>query len=221
MWTRVLLLASVVFLTTSCGGGDKHLPSSNPPEYDPKKVYSSPASPAPSLHAAMQPPKPESPRAAMPTPCERPPIKPSDLEKPPIVCGGGSGGAGGSGGGGGDGGGGEKKKSTDGAAKHPSYVLEFRSMIVATDTDGQPAQSQASAILQLNTQEEEKPGAGPKYTGQGTITYNTGPLPNWGPCTPLIRGEGTVPLCVFQTFIHVEEQESGSAVLKRGTAKIE
>lgn len=94
-------------------------------------------------------------------------------------------------------------------------------MIVSTDPDGQPAQSQASAMVQLNTQDEGKPGAAPKYTGQGSIAYKTGPLPNWDPCTPLIRGEGTVPLRVFQAFIHVEEPGSGSAVSKGGTAKIE
>ncbi|MEO6308033.1 MAG: hypothetical protein ABIO96_03360 [Nitrospiraceae bacterium] len=42
MRTSVLLLLSL-FLTASCGGGDKHLPSSHPLEYDPKKVYSSPS----------------------------------------------------------------------------------------------------------------------------------------------------------------------------------
>ncbi len=35
----------VLFVTASCSGGDKHLPSSNPPEYDPKKVYTAPAVP--------------------------------------------------------------------------------------------------------------------------------------------------------------------------------
>jgi hypothetical protein len=42
MHIRVLLLLSLC-LTAGCGGGDKHLPSSNPPEYDPKKVYTAPA----------------------------------------------------------------------------------------------------------------------------------------------------------------------------------
>lgn len=91
-------------------------------------------------------------------------------------------------------------------------------MIVSTDP-GQPAQSQASATIQLNIQEDGK--SEPKYTGQGSIAYRTGPLPNWEPCTPLIRGEGTVPLRVFQAFIHVEEPASGSTVLRRGIAKIE
>lgn len=42
MRTSILLLLSL-FLTASCGGGNKHLPSSHPPEYDPKKVYPSPS----------------------------------------------------------------------------------------------------------------------------------------------------------------------------------
>jgi hypothetical protein len=45
MSTRLVLLLSVALLTAGCGGGDKHLPSSNPPEYDPKKVYMTPAAP--------------------------------------------------------------------------------------------------------------------------------------------------------------------------------
>lgn len=45
MPTRLVLLLSVALLIASCGGGDKHLPSSNPPEYDPKKVYTAPAAP--------------------------------------------------------------------------------------------------------------------------------------------------------------------------------
>ncbi|MBH0201963.1 MAG: hypothetical protein HP496_06620 [Nitrospira sp.] len=39
-----LLILLVTILLTGCGG-DKHLPSSNPPEYDPKKVYTTPAAP--------------------------------------------------------------------------------------------------------------------------------------------------------------------------------
>ncbi len=42
MRTRVLLIALAALLTTSCGGGDRHLPASNPPEYDPNKDYTSP-----------------------------------------------------------------------------------------------------------------------------------------------------------------------------------
>ncbi len=53
---RLLVLSSIflLFLTASCGG-DKHLPSSNPPEYDPKRVYTEPAVPLPSV---VQPAKP-------------------------------------------------------------------------------------------------------------------------------------------------------------------
>jgi len=47
MPTRFLLIPTIaLFLASSgCGSGDKHLPSSNPPEYDPKKVYTTPAAP--------------------------------------------------------------------------------------------------------------------------------------------------------------------------------
>ena len=45
MPTRLVLLLSVALLTAGCGGGDRHLPASNPPEYDPKKVYSAPTAP--------------------------------------------------------------------------------------------------------------------------------------------------------------------------------
>jgi hypothetical protein len=51
MRIRILLIL-VLFLTGSCGGGDKHLPSSTPPEYDPKNVYSAPSA------APPQPTKP-------------------------------------------------------------------------------------------------------------------------------------------------------------------
>jgi hypothetical protein len=41
--TRFLIVISIAFISFSCGGGDKHLPSLNPPEYDPKKDYTSPS----------------------------------------------------------------------------------------------------------------------------------------------------------------------------------
>ena len=41
---RLLVLFAIALLSHSCSG-DKHLPSSNPPEYDPKKVSSTPAAP--------------------------------------------------------------------------------------------------------------------------------------------------------------------------------
>ena len=43
MLAHLVLLLSVASLTVSCVGGDRHLPSSNPPEYDPTKVYTAPA----------------------------------------------------------------------------------------------------------------------------------------------------------------------------------
>lgn len=45
MHARIVLVFLISFMIVSCGGGDKHLPSSNPPEYDPKKVYTAPAAP--------------------------------------------------------------------------------------------------------------------------------------------------------------------------------
>ena len=39
---RVLIVLATMLFGVSCGGGDKHLPSSNPPEYDPKNVYTAP-----------------------------------------------------------------------------------------------------------------------------------------------------------------------------------
>lgn len=64
MPTRLLLIAILALLTSSCGGGDKRFPSSNPPEYDPNKVYTAPAS--------------------QPSPPAASPIKPADPELPPI-----------------------------------------------------------------------------------------------------------------------------------------
>jgi hypothetical protein len=54
MPASLLLMLLVTILLTSCGG-DKHLPSSNPPEYDPKKVYTTPAAP-PSAPATLATP---------------------------------------------------------------------------------------------------------------------------------------------------------------------
>lgn len=68
MPTRVLLIALAALLTTSCGGGDKHLPSSNPPEYDPNKDYTSPRSRVP--QPATEPARsavPEEPPIALPS----------------------------------------------------------------------------------------------------------------------------------------------------------
>lgn len=76
MPTRLLLLLSVALLTTSCSGGDKHLPSSNPPEYDPKKVYTTPAvSPSTPVQTSAKPPEPG------PPPIQLPPLEPGPNEK--------------------------------------------------------------------------------------------------------------------------------------------
>ena len=195
----------IVLLTAGCGG-EKRFPSSNPPEYDPKKVYTTPVSPpASSSQSTIQPSKSEPLPAAIAVPCEKQP-KQSDREEPPVACGQGIGGAGGAGGGGGG------RRSAGAAAKRPSYVLEFQSMIVLTDPDSEPAQSQASGVIQLEAHYDKR---------QGHVAYRTGPLPNWEPCTALVRGEGTVPIRVFQAFIHVEQSNSTTAVSRGGTAKIE
>ncbi len=229
MQTRMLFVLIILFLNQSCGGGDKHLPSSNPPEYDPKKVYTAPAGPAPSLAQLVMPPDTTaSPRKAVPDPCERPLKKPPGPGEPPIACGGVSGrdeglmvGEGGTGGrsGGGTGGGGSGSERP--AARNPSYVLEFRSMIVSSDPDGDPAQSQASAVIPLVATGEVSPSGETKYIGQGMIAYQTGPLPNWNACDPLVEGKGTVPMRVFQAFIHIEEPPGESNVSSGGSAKIE
>jgi hypothetical protein len=67
MPTRLVLLLSLALLSHGCGGGDKHLPSSNPPEYDPKKVYTVPAA-LPNTAAVVQPvvPLPSSPAKSPP-----------------------------------------------------------------------------------------------------------------------------------------------------------
>ncbi len=100
------------------------------------------------------------------------------------------------------------------------YILEFQSRIVSSGLVD-PAQSQAEGIVHLETQSEETSSAVPKYTGQGTISYQTGPLPNWNACDPLVRGQGTLPLRVFQAFIQMEEPRSGSGTVAGGSAKIE
>ena len=76
MSARVIVLLSAALLTVSCGGGDKHLPSSNPPEYDPKKVYTTPAAPpsAPTVSISK-------PAEAGPPPFQLPPLEPGPNEK--------------------------------------------------------------------------------------------------------------------------------------------
>jgi hypothetical protein len=68
MSARLIVLLSAALLTAACGSGDKHLPSSNPPEYDPKKVYSSTSSP----------PTQPTPQLAKPEPRATPPPPPMD-----------------------------------------------------------------------------------------------------------------------------------------------
>lgn len=65
---RVVLLLSVVLLPVGCGG-EKHLPSSNPPEYDPTKVYTAPAT------SVAKPVEPG------PPPIQLPPLEPGPNEK--------------------------------------------------------------------------------------------------------------------------------------------
>ncbi len=56
---RFRILLSIVLLTSAaCGGGDKHLPSSNPPEFDPKKVYTAPAGPPSAPSTSIKPTQP-------------------------------------------------------------------------------------------------------------------------------------------------------------------
>ncbi len=74
---RFRILFFLTLLTTAaCGGGDKHLPSSNPPEYDPTKLYTAPTTPpsAPATSVA----KPIEPG---PSPIQLPPLEPGPNEK--------------------------------------------------------------------------------------------------------------------------------------------
>lgn len=65
---RLLIVLATMLFGMSCSGGDKHLPSSNPPEYDPQKVYPS-TSPSPT---------PSVPQPAKPVPQVTPPPPPMD-----------------------------------------------------------------------------------------------------------------------------------------------
>ncbi|MEP6889368.1 MAG: hypothetical protein ABI955_01580 [Nitrospirota bacterium] len=76
MPTRLVLLLSVALLTAGCSGGDKHLPSSNPPEYDLKKVYTAPAvQPSTPSASVAKPAEPD------PPPIQLPPLEPGPNEK--------------------------------------------------------------------------------------------------------------------------------------------
>jgi hypothetical protein len=74
--TRFLLIAILALVTSSCGGGDKRFPSSNPPEYDPYKVYTAPASqPSPPAVSPAKPAEPDQP------PIQLPSLEPGPKEK--------------------------------------------------------------------------------------------------------------------------------------------
>lgn len=72
---RRLFIFPVLVLTAGCGG-DKHLPSSNPPEYDPKKVHTAPAV-LPSAPSTSVAPSVES----GPPPIQLPPLEPGPNDK--------------------------------------------------------------------------------------------------------------------------------------------
>ena len=76
MPARLVLFLSVTLLTAGCGGGDKHLPSSNPPEYDPKKVYTAPATTPSTPSASVAKPAEQGP-----PPIQLPPLEPGPNEK--------------------------------------------------------------------------------------------------------------------------------------------
>lgn len=65
MPTHLFLFFSVVLLVTSCSSGEKHFPSSNPPEYDPKKVYTVPAASTRSATLSTTPTELESLRSKL------------------------------------------------------------------------------------------------------------------------------------------------------------
>jgi hypothetical protein len=65
-----------LFLFPGCSGGDKHLPTSNPPEYDPKRVYQAPTTPPSTLLASAAKP----PEHAFP-PIQLPPLEPGPNDR--------------------------------------------------------------------------------------------------------------------------------------------
>ena len=69
---HLVLLLRVTLSTVSCGCGDKHLPSSNPLEYDPTKLYTSPNAPATSV---------AKPAGQTFPPIQLPPLEPGPNEK--------------------------------------------------------------------------------------------------------------------------------------------
>jgi hypothetical protein len=85
----------------------------------------------------------------------------------------------------------------------------------------QQARSIQRTIIRLEANGEEIPNEETTYTGQGMIAYQTGPLPNWNACHSLVRGQGTVPIRVYQAFIHVEKPSDESKASHRGSVHIE
>ncbi len=206
MQVRLLLLLLILCVTAGCGGGDKHLPSSNPPEYDPKKVYMTPAP-----QSTMLPDKPASPRNAVPDPCEKPSLKPHKPDEPAVGCSGVSGGdersivgEGGAGGGVGGESGSSGRRSERPArpiAVHPSYVLEFTSHIVQSplnfanpqfgmqlSSNGFDAHVQATVPLRRRDDGE--------WVGQGVMQYATRTTTQPAQCEIRIQGTGTTTFYV-------------------------
>ncbi len=68
MQFRILFIFPALLLTASCGG-DRHLPTSNPPEYDPTKVYTAPPA------SVAKPVEPG------PPPIQLPPLEPGPNER--------------------------------------------------------------------------------------------------------------------------------------------
>lgn len=84
MLGRFLLLLIVALLTANCGGGDKHLPSSNPPEYDPKKVYTTPAALPSTPSASVAKPAEQGPPSIQLPPFEPGPNEMGEWKKVPV-----------------------------------------------------------------------------------------------------------------------------------------
>ena len=53
------------------------------------------------------------------------------------------------------------------------------------------------------------------------IAYQTGPLPNWNACDPLVKGQGSVPMRVFQASFMSRPAAGGCKASQGGSAKIE
>jgi hypothetical protein len=206
---RLLMIVSMLLFGLSCSGGDKHLPSSNPPEYDPAKVYAPPVSPhASAPQGARAPDKPLAAGTVVPDPCEQQIKQPHKPGEPPGVCGRETGHDGGaiagreSGRGPSSGvgrGSGNGRESADAVARRLSYVLEFHSRIVDREPTAQ-AESVAEGNVKLTFVEGKD-----MYHGSGLLNYQTGPPPNRDACSSLIMGHGTTRLDVTGLFITIIE----------------